>query len=219
MRRFLAVLVAMFPVSAYAADVWVETPGVEPEATSDAWQGIYGGLYAGGGAIVNDISLPGGSFNGVGGEGLLGGAMIGYNFQMGRIVFGVQGEVGLADLGTELNIPGTVLVEAAPDWTADVSLRAGLEVSQRALAYIIGGYSYADYGVDISGIGGPPDGSYSQDYHGWHLGAGLDALMTDNVFVGVEYRYTQYGGENWGVMGLDVEPSSHTGRLRAGFIF
>ena len=44
-------------------------------------------------------------FNGVGGEGWLGGIMAGYNHQMNNIVLGLQGEVGYNDLHTELSIP------------------------------------------------------------------------------------------------------------------
>jgi outer membrane immunogenic protein len=192
----------------------------------DSWSGFYAGLYGGAGAIVNDIALSAfggaGTFNGIGGEGLLGGGMIGYDHQFGaNWVAGIQGEIGITDLTTELNIPGTIALDAQPEWTAAVSGRLGWLPTPETMLYLVGGYSYADYNVDISGIGGPPDGSYSQDYHGFHVGTGMETYLAKNVTARVEYRYTQYGGENWGVTGipgagpvsLDVEPSSHTGLL------
>ncbi|MBL4758989.1 MAG: hypothetical protein JKY32_15565 [Rhizobiales bacterium] len=37
-------------------------------------------------------------------------------------------------------------------------------------------------------------------------------MLTSNVSARVEYRYTQYAGEDWGTAGfLNIEPSSHTG--------
>jgi outer membrane immunogenic protein len=198
-----------------------------PAYAPDSWTGFYAGLYGGAGAIVNDIALSvgggAGTFNGIGGEGLLGGGMIGYDHQFGaNWVAGIQGEIGITDLTTELNIPGAISLDAQPEWTAAVSGRLGWLPMPETMLYVIGGYSYADYNVDIAAFGGAA--SFSQDYHGFHVGTGIETYLAKNVTARVEYRYTQYGGEDWGVSGpgpaganfpisLDVEPSSHTGLL------
>ena len=221
MFKTLFIALAVFSSSALAADppVWSNEPAASVPAYN--WSGIYVGAYGGAGAIISNIELPGfgpGNFNGVGGEGLIGGVMAGYNLQMGNLVVGLQGEVGLARLRTELKIPGFVALEAYPDWDMSLSGRLGWTPIDRAMVYAIAGYSYMDSGVEIITPGGTMN--FSQDYHGWHAGLGVDVAISDRFFAGVEYRYTQYGGEDWGTGGvLDVDPSSHTGRLKAGFRF
>ena len=204
--------------AAFAADLPPE-PVFIPE-TGQSWTGPYIGAFVGAGGIVNEIGLGPASLNGIGGEGLFGGVMLGYNFQVsGNFVVGIEGEIAATDLTTDLNIPGFSL-DAQPEWTAAVSGRLGWLPMQETMLYVIGGYSYADYNVDISG--GPGSASFSQDYHGFHVGTGMETYLAKNVTARVEYRYTQYDGVDWGVSGLggqrvpislDVEPSSHTGML------
>jgi outer membrane immunogenic protein len=185
----------------------------------DSWSGFYAGLYGGAGAIVNEIGLGPASFNGIGGEGLLGGAMIGYDHQFGsNWVAGIQGEIGITDLTTDLSVGGApISIDAQPEWTAAVSGRLGWLPMQETMLYLIGGYSYADYNVDIT-LGG--SASFSQDYHGFHVGTGMETYLSPNLTARVEYRYTQYGGEDWGTGGfLDVEPSSHTGLVGLAWKF
>jgi len=189
---------------------------IETVEPGHGWTGLYVGGFIGAGGIVNNVEFPAlgaGNFNGIGGEGLFGGVMAGYNFQVtSNFVVGIEGEVGLTDLTTELNIPGLVSVEAQPEWTAAVSARLGWLPSADTMIYVLGGYSYADYNVDINPGGG--GGGFSQDYHGLHIGTGMEARIRRNLTARVEYRYTQYGGEDWGTAGaIDIEPSSHTGRI------
>jgi outer membrane immunogenic protein len=207
--------------AAVAADLPPE-PVFTPEP-SHSWTGPYVGVFVGAGGIVNDIEIPGagpGNFNGVGGEGFFGGVMLGYNFQVSNnFVIGIEGEVAATDLTTELNIPGApIFLDAQPEWTAAVSGRLGWLTSPNTMLYLIGGYSYADYNVDIATGGG--GASFSQDYHGFHVGTGIETHISNNLTARVEYRYTHYGGEDWGTAGvLDVEPSSHTGRIALAYNF
>ena len=187
-------------------------------ATGPDWTGFYIGANAGGGAVVNEIEIPGlgaGNFNGIGGEGWLGSIMAGYNHQMNNIVLGLQGEVGYNDLRTELNIPGLATIDAQPGLVASASVRAGLLVTPETLAYIIGGYSYSEYKTKTSFLG-----SFNETYDGFHIGGGLEAMISPNATVRVEYRYTEYGGEDWGTGGfVDVAPSTHTGTVGVAWNF
>ena len=71
--------------------------------------------------------------------------------------------------------------------------------------------------MDIT-LGG--SASFSQDYHGFHVGTGIETHISNSLTARVEYRYTQYGGEDWGTTGfLDIEPSSHTGRIALAYNF
>lgn len=183
-----------------------------------SWTGPYVGGFIGAGGIVNNIEIGAGNFNGVGGEGFLGGIFVGYNYQFDNdIVIGIQGELGVTDLTTDLVIPGFVILDAQPQWTVAISGRLGWLASPTTLLYLIGGYSYADYDVDINFLGAPFN--FNQDYNGFHVGTGIETHVSRRVTARVEYRYTQYSGENWGVGGLNVEPSSHTGILGLAYNF
>ena len=184
-------------------------------ATGPDWTGFYIGAYGGGGAVVDELKFSGVDINGVGGEGVLGGAMAGYNYQMNNIVLGLQGEVGYDDLKTKIKAGGGSL-NAQQGLVAAASVRAGLLVTPETLAYIIGGYSYSEYKTHISG----GLGSFNETYDGFHIGGGLEAMISPNATVRVEYRYTEYGGEDWGTGGaIDVAPSTHTGTVGVAWNF
>ena len=198
------------------------TPAAGYVASGESdWTGFYIGANVGGGAVVNNIELPGlgaGNLNGIGGEGWLGSIMAGYNHQMNSIVFGIQGDVGYNDLGTELNIVGTNVIDAQQGLVASVSARLGLLVTPETLAYVIGGYSYSEYETEVSLFG--PSISFDETYDGYHIGGGLETMISPHAKVRVEYRYTSYGGEDWDTGGfLNVEPSTHTGTVGLAWNF
>ena len=191
---------------------------VAPAGNASDWTGFYVGAQFGGGAVVNNIELPGlgsGNFNGIGGEGVLGSAMAGYNLQMNDIVFGLQGEVGYNNLITKLNIPGLATIDAHQGLVAAISARAGLLLTPDTLAYAIGGYSYSEYRTDTSFLG-----NFDERYNGFHVGGGLETKISPNATIRVEYRYTKYNAKDWGTGGfVNVEPSTHTGTVGLTYSF
>jgi outer membrane immunogenic protein len=216
MRSFFSALALVFAVpTAWAADLYVAP--AQAQAPTYSWSGPYLGAYALGGAVVDEVAIGAANVNGVGGEGIGGGVFGGYNFDVGGFILGVEAAVGLEDLQTEASF-GPFALEASPDWTASVSARVGYLLAERAMLYGIGGWSYmSGYTVDIATPG--PAISVSEDYSGWHIGTGIEAAIGNAITARVEYRYTQYGGEAWTVTGLDVEPSTHTGRLGIAYKF
>jgi len=102
-------------------------------------------------------------------DGLLYGGFAGYNYQfdnnlvLGVEVAGSMGEEKWALGGTR-------------DATyVDLKAKAGFAVD-RALVYVSGGYTFASYDGGDEGAG-------------FNVGAGVDFLVFDNVFVGAEYVY------------------------------
>ena len=207
---------ALFTGSAQAADIATENQIQFEPIVEQTWSGIYLGVGVGAGAVVNDINIDPLSFDGVGGEGLLGEVMFGLQHQMQNdFVIGVEAAAGYKDFETTASL-GPLSLEASPEWTARASLKAGRAFDD-TLLYLFGGYSYMDaYQVDISAPGF--SASFDQQYHGYHVGAGIDHMFTENWALGLRYQYTQYQGENWTVGGLDVEPSTHQGMLTLTYL-
>lgn len=190
-------------------------------ANSYDWSGVYIGAYAGAGAIVDEINVPsaGLNFNGVGGEGWLGGVMAGYNWQTGsNLLIGVQGEVGFNHLATTADIPGLFNLDAKQELVANLAARLGLLITPETLGYVIGGYSYSHYDVHLN-AGGTPI-SADENFNGFLVGAGIETVLAPGITGRIEYRYTQYGGEDWGTGGaLKVSPSTHTGTIGIAWNF
>src|SRR5918994_2064988 len=134
------------------------------------WTGFYVGVNAGYGWQDNNdgsVFVPGGTIPGVAGggtivygddngDGFVGGGQIGYNYQIGSFVLGLEADLQWADLGGN---NGTALVPAAYtaagflpagpargiDWFGTVRARAGVAFGQ-ALIHATGGFAYGGGG-------------------------------------------------------------------------
>jgi opacity protein-like surface antigen len=138
-------------------------------------------------------------------DGLLGGAQIGYDYQAGPWVVGIEGMLDAADLRGDANCGGVVGV-GGEGWicstqtTALGSLtgRLGYAVGE-VLVYGRGGLAYAhdDYGFET---GVPPfddvSGDASEDRFGWTLGAGLEIALDRHWSVRGEYDYYGFGSDD-----------------------
>ncbi len=192
----------------------------QPMATN--WTGFYLGGYVGGGGIVNELSAIGApvSFNGIGGEGFLGGGFIGYNHQMSdKLVLGIQADVAGTNLETKLNIPSIPLtLSASPDYMVSISGRAGWLVSPETMLYGLAGWTHSEYRTKITFIRGQTLKAH-QNYDGFHVGAGIETKLTENLTARAEYRYVDFGREDWGTGVLKVAPSAHIGMVGLAWNF
>ncbi len=145
-------------------------------------------------------------------KGVIGGGQVGYNWQLAS-----QGLIGLeADLQGS-GIKGSVSQTLSPalfdttstgvtksiDWFGTVRGRVGLLVTPQWLLYATGGFAYgqAKSGfttTDLTGgcvPGGTlcATGASSSVRTGWTAGAGVEAMLTPNWSVKVEYLYVDLG--------------------------
>lgn len=182
------------------------------------WTGFYVGGSVGAGALVHQINVPivPLTFNGIGAEGVFGELNVGYDHEFaGGWVAGVMLGGRLSSIATTVSGPG-LAASISADYGFDVLARLGKKLSPSTLAYIIGGYSHQHFDIDISA---PAIGSiYNWDAHGYSIGAGVETAVTERLTANLEYRYSAYSGEDFGLPGIiDLVPSSHT--VRAGFKF
>lgn len=174
------------------------------------WTGFYVGLN-GGGAFGSSKWDSTNSFNIDGG--LIGGT-IGYNYQAGQAVFGVEGDVDWADISgstTTACVPGC---KTSDSWLATIRGRLGYAAG-RFMPFVTGGGAFGDIRATTPGLP-----TASKDNAGWTLGGGLEAAIAGPWTAKVEYLYVNLGKFNCGLncgAGLTVDNVSfHTNIIRAG---
>jgi outer membrane immunogenic protein len=132
------------------------------------------------GSFANDSSTP---------NGVVGGAHVGYNYQIGQIVAGIEGDVdGTGYSGTRnagfATVSTTIPVQG--------SLRARLGVAlDRALLYVTGGAAFAAIDTEYGTFVGLD--TFNRTRTGWTIGGGIEYALLTNWSLRAEYRYADYG--------------------------
>jgi outer membrane immunogenic protein len=181
------------------------------------WTGFYVGTHLGYGWSDVDWQETGSAFNGShDGSGWLAGGQIGYNWQAGRLVYGVEADISSSWVdgsGGNNDCCGHSI-----NWLASVRGRAGITgFDNRTLFYVTAGAAWAD--VDYSSIG-----SFSDTHFGWVAGAGIERALTPNLSARVEYLYYNFDdvGAPAGAVApgsANFDPSMHTVRFGLNFKF
>lgn len=155
-------------------------------AQSTDWTGAYAGAQIGFGSV--DSTLPG-----VDGDGLIGGIVGGYDWDLGTWVIGVGADYDVADidLGTAADLEEV--------WR--IKFRGGYKIGQ-GLAYGTAGYANAD--TDVLG-----------DEDGYFIGAGYERRLAPNFSLGGELIYHEF--ENFNATTTDVDAT--TVQVRGTFRF
>jgi outer membrane immunogenic protein len=159
-------------------------------------------------------------------NGLSYGGLAGYNYQVGNLVVGVEGDFEGWTVGTihETALTGDFLT-AHSKWGASIRGRLGYAVDH-ALFYGEGGAAFVsnETSIPTTGISIGGDGARA----GWTVGAGVDYAITNNWFTGLEYRYSQYEATsfiypipilNLGLVGFKQELSNNQINARIGYKF
>ena len=219
--------------SAFAADLPArKTAPAAPVVPAFTWTGFYAGLNAGVNwsnrnvtpAYINNDPVvpwtpqeltslwpvPAPYANNR--TGFIGGAQIGYNYQMGQFVMGAEadfmGSTARQTSSANLLVPnflqrGTATETSSSNiqqsWLGTVRLRAGY-AADRVLLYVTGGLAYGnvDYTLTTREVQGNGDtlyfaGQRSQTKAGYTFGAGVEYAITNNWIIRGEYLYYNLG--------------------------
>ncbi|MGL4288463.1 MAG: outer membrane protein [Phreatobacter sp.] len=210
--------------SAQAADLGVQRVAVPAAILAPVfnWTGFYVGLNAGVGiANTNLGTLSGGALPGSG-TGFVGGAQVGYNYQINNFVLGVEGDFGYfgvrRSFDTGLGV-GLFSGYWKTNWDASIRARAGVAID-RLLLYVTGGVAFADFGAGTS-FGGAAllVNSTNQTRVGWTIGGGAEYAFTPNWTVRGEYLYSNYGNKDIFGPGSSVRLETHKFRLGVNYLF
>ena len=240
MRRLIRVALltaaaCLFSLSALAADLPQRMEPAAPVAYVPAfsWTGFYLGGEVGWIRTDNNLSsgalLPGTAFlvsSSPSKDGLTYGALAGYNYQMGQVVLGVEGDFTGWTVGTVhyTAITGDFLT-AHSKWGGSIRGRLGY-AADHALFYVTGGAAFVsnETSIPTTGVSIGGDGTRV----GWTAGAGIDYAFTNNWFTGLEYRYSQYQARTFvypipilalGLIGFKQELSTNQVTARIGYKF
>jgi outer membrane immunogenic protein len=171
------------------------------------WSGFYIGINGGagwgtaassvdldalglGGGVTGSIPIASHELNG-----FLGGGQIGYNWQSGNVVFGVEGDADWADI--EGTAPCIVVLSCSAkiNWTADATARLGVLPMSNVLVYVKGGVAWAGVNDNLSAFG-LVSGSLSTTKTGGLLGIGTEYLFAPHWTAKIEYNYTDFGSHS-----------------------
>jgi outer membrane immunogenic protein len=132
------------------------------------------------------------------GGGVIGGGQAGYNFQLGRIVLGIEGSISAADFDrsfTSPYFPATDVWSSKVTWLSTATGRIGYGFDGW-LPYIKGGLAAGQ--VDTS-IQNNAAGAFSQSsaaHYGWTLGGGVEFKIAPRFSLGLEFMHTDLGRGN-----------------------
>jgi outer membrane immunogenic protein len=145
---------------------------------------------------------------------------IGYDYQMGSAVLGVEAELMESTAGKQrsytgnrvnpLLIPPTtpVTLNSNIDAGGDIyiGVRGGFLVTPQALVYAKLGWSMHKIDIDGSGVDGGVPFAFEEkiDVDGFRLGIGGEYAFNSSFFGKVEYRYTNYNNGDLDVRGANV---------------
>ena len=175
MVAVLAVAMGIGP--ALAADLSGSNAAPDPVIQLPGWEGTYLGATSG---VVRTRGDEDGDAKTS--TDYIGGVFAGYNAQTGKVVYGVEGELGYNGLKASslgADIKGGV--------NGAVRGRLGYAVNDRLLIYTAAGLAAGRYSVKDGSV------SDSRMLTGWTAGVGADVALTDKVFARGEYRYTNMG--------------------------
>lgn len=225
MKIKLAAAAAILTVSTSigsAADLAVKAPYAAP-APVWSWSGFYIGGHVGAGWGTTETSLAsvtpaaGPLIGGIAltqndRSGFLGGGQIGYDFQSGWAVFGVQGDIAALDVnGTTPCITIGFSCTAKSDWLGTVTGRIGGVVADRALVYVKGGaaWLHTSHSLDLAPGLGPVAFSVTSDTTtlGGLIGMGVEYAFSPNWSAFIEYDYMSFDKKT---MALDFTAFANT---------
>jgi outer membrane immunogenic protein len=205
MKRFALTLATVCLLSAgQAAADGYRGRSVKDYERPFSWTGFYIGGHAGlatgdtqgtpdlgvgppPGLLSTDYSL----------NGALYGGQVGFNWQTGALVLGVEGS--LSGSSVQGNTACVVLLECKRDvdWLATVTGRVGYAMG-RSLVYGLAGVAWGDVSTDV-GIVGVSLLSGGETHVGWVAGFGFEHALSNHISARIEYAHIDLGSDTHGL--------------------
>jgi outer membrane immunogenic protein len=214
MKKFLLASVAVVALGApaFAADMPVKA---RPAPALYNWTGFYVGLNVGGAWARNSVTdsfFTGANGTGAAGpaglisnqaSGIIGGGQIGYNWQTGPVVLGIEADIDASGQSAS----SCVNPVATTTDCATVKVRSFGTVRGRVgyafdrwLPYVTGGFAWQNVSASetflaplMAGGIAQAGANGSRTLGGYAVGGGIEAALWENWTAGVEYLYLNSG--------------------------
>ena len=210
-----ALAAGWFLTPAFAAD-----PAEEVVILEDGynWSGVYIGVQAGYGWAENqyEISTPigilGEDFDS---DGFIGGLTLGANWQVGALVYGIEGDISYSDISAGLDASGVPCNQdsfeedgcaAGIDWFGTGRARLGYAIDN-FLPYVTGGFAVGGLDGEITDAHcGASSCTYDETQIGWTAGAGIEWGLTQQISLKAEYLHVDFGSVDLGPNNRNTGP-------------
>lgn len=170
-----------------AAQVAEESPftGARVQATTG-----YDSLTAG-----SSVDDDGNDNNDQSADGVLYGAAVGYDVDLGKVVIGPEAELTWSSADTDFtdgDFEGFGFGNVAAGRDLYLGARVGVKANENMMFYAKGGYTNAK--LDVRSNDGTTEFDTDYDLDGYRVGGGLEYAFGKNLFTNIEYRYSNYSG-------------------------
>jgi len=185
---------------AFAADMGMPTKApFSPAPPPYNWTGFYVGVNVGGGWADASATATLAGFTAGASEtlsGVIGGGQIGYNWQTGPLVLGIEADIQGSGQQTTTNVTAVGVTFSETDklpYFGTVRGRIGYAFD-RWLPYFTGGWGYGELNSSLTATA-PITGSYSAStsHSAWVVGGGVEVALWGNWSGKVEYLYSDTG--------------------------
>ncbi|KAB2913132.1 MAG: porin family protein [Hyphomicrobiaceae bacterium] len=197
-----------------------------PYARPFSWTGFYIGAHLGAG--FSDVDWQ---YNNTttttdhSGSGVLAGGQVGYNWQTGGLVLGIEADGAWTNTDGSTSCPNAAFTCGHEvNWMASVRGRAGAVLGGKTLVYGTAGWGWADIDYSATTPGGPNFG-YSKTHSGWVAGGGIEHMFAANMSAKFEYLayvlddVTAPVGTLSGITTTTLDPTIHTVKIGVNFKF
>lgn len=252
MRLAFAGLLALAAVHpAVAADLPVRRAAPAPVPVAFSWTGFYFGVHVGGGwgtkewttvpFSIGGLSVPAFPFGEGSVNGILGGGQIGFNWQTGVLVLGVEADISWTNLEGRntciILVPFGNACRTEANFLGSITGRIGVTgvPSDRTMVYVKGGVGFIDedHTIDspfLAGLGVTSHFAASETRWGWTLGGGIEHSFLPNWSAKLEYQFFDFDTErlNFGSLragrisvplDFDIEQHIHVIKLGLNYRF
>lgn len=220
MRKYLLATLSVAALSFASQTSFAADAAVEPLAYD--WSGFYVGVTAGYGwgdmEMFDDTVFSSGEQDL---EGFVAGGTLGYNYQMGSFLVGLEGDISYSDIdgtwGDQTNWNCADVCSGELDWFGTARLRIGLPMDS-FLPYVTGGLAVgglqSDMDVDT-------DFSLDETEIGWTIGGGIEAAVSESLTLKAEVLYMDFGNteDDGSADDFNIDSEFVIGRVGLNFQF
>lgn len=150
------------------------------------------------------------------------GGTLGYNMQMDNMVLGVEGDLSWANLSGSRSNGAGVVFQSNINWLGTLRGRLGIDLDP-VLLYATAGLAAGSLTTTLDVPGAT---AYSATHVGFAVGAGAEAMVTEDVSLKAEYLYVDLGTRDIptgslfaGSTANTAHPTAHLFRVGANFHF